>query len=316
MLEDHTLDVFDLFGVEYEPAAPTITLPEVEGGGLYVIWLSDTHYYGGRAKSFRGRWRRHLRHLRRGGHTNPHMQAVFNQHGRFEPEVITVCPLGEQEGVEQAWLDEHYGKTGCLNLSLSSRNNASFTPASAAKRSATLEARWGHRPKGRKQNLTDEERERRRDTSARRTPEAREKMRRSLTGKTIPAHVRRKMAENSARKGKPITDAIRAGIVRSNKARTGWKHSASAMAKVSQAVKGLVWITKDGSSQRVRPENLDGYLSEGWSRGRGSLRPLPPNAKEIIDFVKGGGSVREANHRFFDDGRDHKYTIKKLVSEQ
>ena len=286
-----------------------------KGGGLYVIWLSDTHYYGGRAKSFRGRWRRHLRHLRRGDHINPHMQAVFNQHGRFEPVVISVCPLGEQESIEQAWLDEHYGKTGCMNLSRSSRNNASFTPASAAKRLATLEAKWGHLPKGRKQNLTDEERERRRDTSAMRTPEAREKMRRSLTGKTIPAHVRRKMAENSARKGKPITDAIREGIVRSNKARAGWKQSASAKAKVSQAVKGRVWIKKDGASKRVWPEDLDGYLSEGWSRGRGSLRPPSPNAKEIIDFVKGGGSVREADRRFFGDGRNHSDLIRRLVAE-
>ncbi len=35
----------------------------------------------------------------------------------------------------------------------------------------------------------------------------------------------------------------------------------------------------------------------------------------VIDFVKGGGSVREADRRFFGDGRNHRDLIRRLVAE-
>ena len=61
-----------------------------KGGGLYVIWLSECdepHYYGGRAVSFKRRWRTHLQRLQKGIHKNPRMQATFNKYGVFRPEV-------------------------------------------------------------------------------------------------------------------------------------------------------------------------------------------------------------------------------------
>lgn len=90
-------------------------------GGLYIIWFSDTHYYGGRTKDYKGRWCRHLYNLRRGKHVNRHMQSVFNKHGqRFEPEVITdFVTEAEQVEAEQRWLDIHHGQNGCVNLSKS-----------------------------------------------------------------------------------------------------------------------------------------------------------------------------------------------------
>jgi hypothetical protein len=261
-----------MFGVEYEPAAPktkTANLPEVAGGGLYVIWFSDTHYYGGRAVSFRGRWKRHLRGLRRGNHGNAYMQAVFNKHGRFEPEVVTVCPPGEQESIEQAWLDEHYGKAGCLNLSRSSRNNASLSPASVAKRRETMRRRYGHLPKGHKLDLTDEERERRRKAVVvMQTPEAVEKMRRALTGRSLSHEHRQRLSERSARKGKPITDAIRAGIVAANKRRVGETRSQEVREKIATKVSSLVWVHKGSASERVSSSELEERLSSGWRRGR------------------------------------------------
>lgn len=95
-----------------------LTYPTPSGGGLYLIRLSDTHYYGGRARSFHRRWWRHLKGLQEGRHPNPHMQAVFSQHHRFEPVVLLESP-NEAEAIaaEQAWLDEHLGKPGCVNLS-------------------------------------------------------------------------------------------------------------------------------------------------------------------------------------------------------
>jgi hypothetical protein len=89
----------------------------VEGGGLYCIRFSDKHYYGGRARSFRSRWETHLKELLAGKHGNAYLQNVFDRHGRFEPEVLSLTEsLEEQVRLEQAWLDENWGCTGCLNL--------------------------------------------------------------------------------------------------------------------------------------------------------------------------------------------------------
>lgn len=90
------------------------------GGGLYVIRLSDTHYYGGRTITFQGRWAYHYRALIEGRHSNAHFQSVFNQHKRFEPEVLSALLPQEQKAAEQEWLDKNFGKPGCVNLSGSS----------------------------------------------------------------------------------------------------------------------------------------------------------------------------------------------------
>ena len=88
--------------------------------GLYLIRLSDTHYYGGRSEDVARRWRKHLRDLNRGCHDNSRMQAVFNLHGRFEPELIVEAPAGVAlEAIEQQWLDENFRQPGCVNLSRS-----------------------------------------------------------------------------------------------------------------------------------------------------------------------------------------------------
>ncbi len=46
-------------------------------GGIYIIRLSDTHYYGGRTTNFKRRWADHHRDLRAGLHYNLWMQRVF-----------------------------------------------------------------------------------------------------------------------------------------------------------------------------------------------------------------------------------------------
>lgn len=105
------------------------------GGGLYVIRLSDTHYYGGRTKAFTNRWAVHYRLLRDGKHFNAHAQAVFNQHGRFEPEVLCVTPNeGERRELEGAWLQGNVGKPGCVNLSRSADGvHAGYTHTEATR---------------------------------------------------------------------------------------------------------------------------------------------------------------------------------------
>ena len=97
--------------------------PAASVGGIYLIRLSDTHYYGGRTGNFRVRWASHLRELREGRHNNRRMQRVFDLHGRFEPEVVEVIAPRECPDAEQAWLDANFRKPGCVNLVSSSRRD-------------------------------------------------------------------------------------------------------------------------------------------------------------------------------------------------
>lgn len=114
-------DTPDLFGQDSAQDVPRekepVELPSVEGGGLYVIRLSEKHYYGGRTSSFSRRWESHLKDLIAGNHGNPYMQGVFNKFGVFEPEALTVISTTEdQVSAEQAWLDANIGEPGCVNL--------------------------------------------------------------------------------------------------------------------------------------------------------------------------------------------------------
>jgi hypothetical protein len=121
-------------------AVMDIQYDEPKGGGLYIIWLSETHYYGGRTTSFKRRWRGHLQHLLAGDHGNAHMQNVFNKHGVFRPEVLKHLKKSAQVEVEQEWLDANFRKTGCVNLSphATGGNVVEWTPEMRQKLSDAL----------------------------------------------------------------------------------------------------------------------------------------------------------------------------------
>lgn len=109
-------------------------------GGLYLIQLSDTHYYGGRTRNFKARWRTHLRDLRSGRHPNVYMPRVFDQHRRFKPQIVhVVADMAGQLAVEQRWLDTQFGEPGCVNLSPTSETRARMVE-SARQREARKKA--------------------------------------------------------------------------------------------------------------------------------------------------------------------------------
>jgi hypothetical protein len=234
-------------------------------GGLYLIWLSDTHYYGGRAKHFKSRWRRHRTALENGTHPNPYMQNVFNKNRRFDTEILLVIPTpSEQIHAEQQWLRDNFGRPGCVNLSRRPTNNTYISPETRKKISEAN--------KGRKHNLSDAERQRRREAVVvMQTPEVIQKMRMSLTGRPLSPEHRRTLSDRSARKGQPIHDALRAGIVAANKRRVGEVRSQEVRAKITAKMSSLVWVHKEDVSQRVPPEKMESLLSTGWSAGRAAF---------------------------------------------
>lgn len=238
---------------------PPITV-QTRRGGLYVVWLSDTHYYGGRAVYFRARWRRHLTQFEQGKHPNRYAQAVFDKHGKFVPEVLQTLPTNEQVTAEKGWLDSHFGKTGCVNLSQSPVNNTHVSEAARRKISKAHKGRK-HTPEAIRRSS-----ESRRGMKA--SEEARHNNSRAQTGKKMSLEARQNMSRSSARKGSPITDSMREATIASNKARRGETRSESVRQHLSEVVSKLVWVCNESSSRRVLPSKVPALLGQGWIKGR------------------------------------------------
>lgn len=168
-------------------------------GGIYLIRLSETHYYGGRTCDFRTRWRYHKWRLLSGNHSNTFMQNVFNKHQMFETAILEQIE-GEDDRLrsEQRWLDANYGSPGCVNLSPSSDSGST--------------------------------------RGVRRTQEVRDKISASLTGRKHSPETLAALREASARRwaSTPMSDTTR---VLMSKARKGRKNSDSARQKMSDAAK-------------------------------------------------------------------------------
>lgn len=160
-------------------------------GGLYIIWLSDTHFYGGRTSDFQGRWRNHLKALERGDHINPYMQRVFALNRVFRPEILEEIPeKAQRRQAEQGWLDMHFGSVGCLNLS--PRADGGRRPLSEDERRHLSEIQKG-KPRG---PQTPEHRQHVSEALRGRKPSegARQKMRAAKLGTRASAETRVKMS--------------------------------------------------------------------------------------------------------------------------
>lgn len=183
----------------------------MDTGGLYILWLSDSHYYGGRAKCFNERWQGHLKALRQGKHCNQWMQRLYNIHGRFEPEVCQELPMGgDHQAAEQAWLDGNYGEPGCVNLSRAADGGAMTGRKHTAETRAKMSASRKGRPIGppsleARANMAKAGRNRKKVFGRKRphTEETRAKMSKSHTGLVFTDEHRQNMVANHASKKDP-----------------------------------------------------------------------------------------------------------------
>jgi hypothetical protein len=236
-------------------------------GGIYVIRLSDTHYYGGRTGNFKKRWADHLRELRNGRHNNRRMQRVFDLHGRFDPEVVEVLAPSECPDAEQAWLDANFRKPGCVNLVSSSRGGMTGmcrTPESRAKQSVTIRSRPDLIEKARAsiaQNrffITEEGLRR----GILKTAE------KNRGRKQPPEQIARRVASITGRKNTPETiERMRVSGKRRAEA-VPTSHGANTRALISTQQRGRVWVHDGATNRRVWPDEAAVLLSDGWVRGK------------------------------------------------
>ncbi len=239
-------------------------------GGLYLIRLSDTHYYGGRTTCFKTRWKEHLYNLTY-GQANNRMQNVYNKYGRFEPEIIEILPKELQMEAEQAWLDAHFRQPGCVNLSpYAAGGCAGHTTETKAKMRISLASdperlrraqellRSYRMKKGFKHSAASIEKNRRGHIGIKQSPETIARRIASTTGLRRSPEIREKMSE--------------AAKIRVQKYPIHFSDATRAL--LSERIKNLVWVNNGRVNTRVSSSDVPSYLDQGWAAGRfGSRSP-------------------------------------------
>lgn len=244
-------------------------------GGLYIIRLSDTHYYGGRSTNCPRRWRDHLRELRAGTHDNSRMQAVFNIHGRFETTVTVPWTKGvDLRAVEQQWLDENFRKPGCVNLThTSDGGGGEWSDESRKKASHTRRTKPG---------LIDQVRAtfaayRPQAVAAQWTPEAKQKLAEKNRARAgvpqKPEHVARRADSNRGRKNTAETVQRMSESAKSRAQAHPTVHGQQTRELISSQQRGRVWVHNATINRRVWPHEARELMSQGWEPNRLPNRP-------------------------------------------
>lgn len=238
--------------------------------GLYVIHLSDTHYYGGRSTNCTYRWKCHLRDLKAGKHDNKRMQAVYNIHHRFDPEIATPWVDGmDLRAVEQQWLNENFRRPGCVNLVCTSDGGGvSWSDEPHRKHAQTL--RDNPELVGKLRATLDQIRPL--ANAARWTPEAKQMLRdmnKSRAGiPQDPEHVAKRAEANRGRRNTPETIARMSESARARCISHPTFHGSKTKALISSQQRGRVWVHNETINRRVWPHEAQELLSQGWQPNR------------------------------------------------
>lgn len=257
-------------------------------GGVYRIWLSDSHYYIGRSINLYGRWVEHLSCLLQGSHQS-RMQKTYKKYQVFKPEVLFICTEEEQILKEQEMLDKYFGEKFCVNLSPHSTggNIVEWTEEKRKEHSEIYKGvshpEW--RKEQRKEMISSNP-----ELHARFCEILRENHDKAIAAATTPeAIARRAETQSKLFKGRKLSaehiEKVRqAHLGRENTTETIQKmresakrraleqptvHSQETKDLISQQQKGRKWVCKEGVRKKVLPSELGRYLEQGWVLGRG-----------------------------------------------
>jgi hypothetical protein len=190
---------------------------------------------------------------------------VYNKYGQFEPRVV--LDLGEDasfEGLrdaEQKWLDEHFRKPGCVNLSPFADGGCAFrSEETRQKMSATRASR---------PDLVGKARESLAKNRVYLDPQKKldhaQIMSEANKGrKQSPEHVSKRATANRGRKNTPETLAQMSESAKRRSIAHPTSHDSETRALISSQQSGRVWINDGSRNSRVFPDKIP----VGWVTGR------------------------------------------------
>ena len=165
----------------------TNLIPEGVSAGIYKITAPDGHYYIGSAKDLKTRFRRHSWDLKNNRHHNKWMQRIYNKHINevWSMELLEAVKDDTMlELKEDVYIREHYGKPGCINVSMSA-----YRPVLpvGVKRTDEVKARMSLAQKGKPKPWK---------RGIPRTDETKTKLSKANLGKKLSTETRLKMSES------------------------------------------------------------------------------------------------------------------------
>lgn len=200
---------------------------------------------------------------------------MFNIYGQFEPQVLRELVVGEHKEVEQEWLDEHFRKPGCVNLSPHAKGGCKGHSAETqAKMSATRSSRPDLVEKARQSIAVN-----RLHNDPQRMVERAVGMSKGNTGKKqTPEHIGKRAATHRGRKNTDETKALMSSSAKLRCITHPTQHGSETRALISKQQKGRIWIHNGIQNQRLFPEEAQAFLDVGWGRGRfkNTILTAPP----------------------------------------
>lgn len=229
-------------------------------GGIYkIINVFNNKFYVGSAVNFKRRKRVHWWRLRRGDHSNKHLQAAWNKYGEkaFTFVIVEECPEGADIlAIENVWLKEHVGKDYCYN---SATDATAPTLGWYGEKNPMWGKTFSHTPEALIKI-------RQASTGRKHTADTKQRIKNYLIGKPRPAEVRAKIA---------------AGVSGERNPNYGKPRDASFIEKVSRRV---VIIKPDGETKLypsikalredlgIKPPTVNRALKSGLPLTRGPMK--------------------------------------------
>ena len=219
--------------------------------GIYKIErLSDGAIYIGQSVNIKSRFNLHRHHLRKGKHSNQHLQNAFNKYGEgdFAFSLIEECEDHDLDYLEQHYLDQARisGKVvfNCGDVATCPNRGRKLGPLSEEHRKKISESVKGYKKSDEERRVISERSKGRIVSDA-----SRKKMSEAKLGKKLSEETRAKLS--IAKKGKPhkVSEEARQKLIERNKSmvwtqemrknmskvKTGFKHSEEAKQKCREA---------------------------------------------------------------------------------
>jgi len=143
-----------------------------------IINVVNNKFYVGSAVDFTKRKRKHIWRLRRGDHSNKHLQAAWNKYGEAAFVFVIVQYVAEMVDLleeENVWLRESVGKANCYNVAESA---TAFGLGKSGEKNAMYGRTFSHTPEARAKIAAA-------GTGRIRSPESIEKYRAKRTGMPV-----------------------------------------------------------------------------------------------------------------------------------